>query len=229
MAEPIKQHDFIEIEYIGRVAEDGMIFDTNIESVAKENGLYREDMRYTPITICVGEGQIMKGIDEFLVGKLPEAEYNDITIDAEDGFGKKSMDKLQMVPFTHFKKQNLRPVVGLQVNIDESYGVVRSVNGGRVIVDFNHPLAGKDLIYDVKVGTKVTDPATQMKEYISRELNIKSDDITVTNPDTEPVIALPYELPEQVTQILATKFNEVFKKTPSFTKRTDDPSASSKE
>ncbi len=229
MAEPIKQHDFVEVEYVGRVADDGMIFDTNIESVAKENNLYRQDMRYTPITICVGEGQIMKGIDEFLIGKLPETEYKDITIDAEDGFGKKSMDKLQMVPFSHFKRQNLRPVPGLQVNIDESYGVVRSVNGGRVIVDFNHPLAGKDLIYDVKVGKKVTDTAKQMKEYVSRELNIKVDDISVTNQDTEPSLSLPYELPEQVTQVLVSKFTQVFNKTPTFSKREPASSSSAEE
>lgn len=216
MAETIKQHDFVEVEYVGRVQENGMVFDTNIESVAKENGLYQDGMRYSPIIVCVGEGQIMKGIDEFLVGKTTENTYEDVTVPAEDGFGKKSMDKLQMVPMSQFKKQGLRPFQGMQVNIDESYGVVRSVNGGRIIVDFNHPLASKTLLYTVNVGKKVTDQDTQMKEYVSRELNIKAAKVGVNKSQETTTITLPFDLPAQVQPILAEKFNQIFHVTPEF-------------
>ena len=50
-----------------------------------------------------------------------------------------------------FTQQNIKPFPGLHVNLDNIYGVIRSVSGGRTIVDFNHPLASKDLVYEVEI------------------------------------------------------------------------------
>ena len=47
----------------------------------------------------------------------------------------------------NFKKQNIIPYLGLQVNIDGILGIIRTVTPGRAIIDFNHPLSGKNLIY----------------------------------------------------------------------------------
>jgi FKBP-type peptidyl-prolyl cis-trans isomerase 2 len=72
-------------------------------------------------------------------------------VPVEKAFGKKNSKLIQLIPTSVFTKQKIRPMVGLQVNVDNSFGVIRSVSGGRVIVDFNHPFAGKDLKYDVKI------------------------------------------------------------------------------
>ena len=45
----------------------------------------------------------------------------------------------------------IQPIPGLQLNIDGSFGVVKPSAADACLVDFNHPLAGKDLVYDVKI------------------------------------------------------------------------------
>ena len=63
----ISKGDFVEIEYTGKVKEDGTIFDTTYEKVAKENQLHGHD--FGPIVICIGEEHVLKGIDKNLEGK----------------------------------------------------------------------------------------------------------------------------------------------------------------
>ena len=72
--EPIKKQDFVEIEYTGKLKEENIIFDTTDEKVAKENKLHGHD--YGPIIICVGEEQLLKGIDKNIEGKEIGKEYD---------------------------------------------------------------------------------------------------------------------------------------------------------
>ena len=59
--------------------------------------------------------------------------------------------KVRLVPLRKFTAEGLTPVPGLQVNVDGKTAQVRSVGAGRVQVDYNHPFAGKTLIYDLTV------------------------------------------------------------------------------
>ncbi|MBR9693145.1 peptidylprolyl isomerase [Candidatus Woesearchaeota archaeon] len=154
----IKKGDFIELDYTGKV-KDGNIFDTTLDSVAKEHGL-NPKAQYKPIIICVGEQQLLRGLDEYLEGKA--MGKHTIEIAPEQGFGKKDTKLLTLIPASKFKNSKIRPVVGLEVNIDDHYGIIRSISGGRITVDFNHPLAGRDLTYEVEVKGLVTDPAKQV-------------------------------------------------------------------
>jgi len=71
----IKKGDFIEIDYIGQLKEDQTIFDTTDAGVAKKEGFFSEDHEYGPAIICVGENNIVKGIDKELEGKQTKTEY----------------------------------------------------------------------------------------------------------------------------------------------------------
>ena len=71
----VKKGDFIEIEYTGSLKETGQIFDTSDESIAKSNDLTDQVTSYGPIVVCVGQNQVIKGIDEELIGKEPEKSY----------------------------------------------------------------------------------------------------------------------------------------------------------
>ena len=154
MAEIIKKHDFVELEYTGKLKDSGMIFDTTDEGIAKKENIYNKNMIYGALVICVGEAQILKGLDEQLEGKEIGKQIT-VDISPEQGFGKKDASLLKLVPMTLFKKQDIMPMPGLQVNIDGAIGTIRTVTGGRIIVDFNHPLSGKYLIYEVKVNKKI--------------------------------------------------------------------------
>ncbi|MBW2992804.1 peptidylprolyl isomerase [Candidatus Woesearchaeota archaeon] len=174
---PIKEKDFVEIEYNGMTKEENIVFDTTDENLAKETGLFNQNMAYGPVTVCIGTNAILKGLEDFLIGKEP-GEYK-VELSSEQAFGKKDAKLLKMIPTSVFRKANIDPVPGLQVNIDGAIGTIKTVTGGRSIVDFNHPLSGKDVVYEVKVNKIITDKKEKIIAYISLQFNLKPDSFDV--------------------------------------------------
>lgn len=202
----IKNKDFVEIEYTGKLREDGTIFDTTDESVAKENQLHNENQSYGPVIICVGEQQVLPGIDKNLEGKEAGQSYK-IDISPEDAFGKKNAKLIQLINTAKFKKQGITPVPGLQVNIDGNMGVVRTVTGGRTIVDFNHPLSGKELVYDIKINKLVDDDKKKLEEYLKLQLNQKEIKATISEGNAK--VELKTEVPKELSAEISKKVSEL--------------------
>ena len=147
---PIKNGDFILANYTLRVKETGETVGTTLEGVAKEKKLYRGEERYEPFFIIVGEGWVPKGLEEAL-GGLEPGKASTIELPPDKGYGMRDPKKVRLVPLRKFTAEGMTPVPGLQVNIDGKAAQVRSVGAGRVQVDYNHPFAGKTLIYDITV------------------------------------------------------------------------------
>ena len=202
--EQIKKHDFLEIEYTGKLKEDNLIFDTTDENVAKENNL--ESHGYDPVVICVGEQQLLKGIDKNLEGKDIGKEY-DIDINPEDAFGNKNAKLIQLIPTSKFKKQNIQPMPGMQINLDGMVGTIRTVSGGRTLVDFNHPLAGKELIYRIKINKKITDDKEKLNGYLKMSLGTKDFETEINN--NEAKVKLKSEIPKEAEERLKNKISEL--------------------
>src|SRR6056297_514428 len=95
-------------------------------------------------------------IDEFLIGKEVGKNYT-IELTPEKAFGKRDPKQLQMIPLKVFYQHQINPVPGASFNFDGKIAKVLTVSGGRVMVDFNNPLAGKDVVYDIEVKRKVDD------------------------------------------------------------------------
>lgn len=148
---------FVELDYTGK--SDGKVFDTTRESVAQEHGL-NPKATYQPSIICIGEGHLLPGLDTYLEGK--ELGGHTVKLTPEEGFGKKDAKLLKLIPRQKFKEAKVEPFIGLEVNIDGNYGIIRSISGGRITVDFNHPLAGRELEYELDVKRVVDDPAEQV-------------------------------------------------------------------
>jgi FKBP-type peptidyl-prolyl cis-trans isomerase 2 len=174
----IKEKDFVEIEYTGRIKEENIVFDTTDEKTAKNSDIYNEQMPYGPVSVCVGSGSILKGLEDNLVGKEPEKSYR-VELSPENAFGKKNAKMLKIVNTNVFRKSNINPVPGLQVNIDGIPGTIKSITGGRTVVDFNHPLSGKNLVYEVKINRIITDEKEKIKSLIIMGFNLKPDSFTV--------------------------------------------------
>ncbi len=202
----IKKNDFIEIEYTGKIKEDEMVFDTTDEKVAKDNGLEQENTNYGPVTICVGENQVLPGLDKALEGK---EEGKDISVELgpEDAFGKKDAKLIQLVQTSKFKKQGIQPMPGLQVNIDGTMATIKTVSGGRTLIDFNHPLAGKDVVYTVKINKIVKDDTKKLEAYINVALGIKDVDVEIK--EGKATVGLKAELPKEITGQLSEKIKNV--------------------
>ena len=194
----IKKGDFIEVNYTGRLADgEKACFDSTVEEVAKKEGIHSAKTTYGPVIVVVGEKHLIKGLDSNLEGK--DIGNYTFKIKDVDAFGKKSAQLLKLVPAKLFSKEGIRPYPGLQVNVDNEMGVIRNVSGGRIIVDFNHPLSSKDVEYDVEVKRILTDNKEKV-ESLFKMIGIKADKITVEGETA--IITTKVLLPEQLTSPL---------------------------
>jgi FKBP-type peptidyl-prolyl cis-trans isomerase 2 len=170
----LQKKDFIEIEFTGRI-KGGEIFDSNIK---KDLAKLNPEANPSPIIFCLGEGMFLKGIDDFLIGK----EIGDYKIELapEKAFGPRIAEFVQRIPIKIFRSQNVNPFPGAVFNFDGRVAKVLTVSGGRVIVDFNNPLAGKDIVYDIHIIRKVEDQNEKIKSLIDflfrRKLNFSVKD-----------------------------------------------------
>ena len=105
-----------------------------------------------PATFVVGDGNLPPGFEQHLIGLVPGDDRR-FEIKPEDAFGPHREENIQWLPEGRFGEMDLE--VGLMVSFaqadGELPGVVRSIENGRVEVDFNHPLAGKRLLFDVSI------------------------------------------------------------------------------
>ena len=191
----MKNGDFAEIEYIGKIKQSGDIFDLTDENVAKENGLFNPKMTYGPITIIVGAKQILKGLDDALLA-LNEGDRKTIYIESKNAFGDRNPKLIQLTPIAHFKKQNMNPKQGQYITFEKGLrGKIISVAAGRVKMDFNHPLAGKELEYYVKINKIVTDTTKKLEALIIFYFGKNSKKITSIVTDNKAIISTDKKTP----------------------------------
>jgi len=202
---PVEQGDFVEIEYTAKLKEDNQVFDTTNVDEAKKANIYNENTKYEPVIICVGEKQIVRGIDERLVGK--EAGNFTFELTPDEAFGRKDPAQIQMIPSLKFAQQNVKPFPGLQLNVDGRIGIVKLVTGGRILVDFNHPLAGKPIVYEISLKRVITD----LKEKVEAVLKFFNIPGQVAVEEKTAKITLPTELPEQAANPLKATIKRLTK------------------
>ena len=166
-----KKGDFIELDYTGKIKDSETIFDTTNVKVAKESGFFREGVKYEPVVVCIGENFVVKGLDKELEGKEIGKDYK-VNVNQENGFGKKDAKLLRIISKGKFTKEKINPFPGLVVNVDGLNGMVRSVTSGRVVVDFNHPLAGKELDYEFKIIKIVKDVKEKLNSVLKLLLGL---------------------------------------------------------
>ncbi|MFQ5951701.1 MAG: FKBP-type peptidyl-prolyl cis-trans isomerase [Candidatus Geothermarchaeales archaeon] len=149
----MKEKDLVYIDYTGKVKESGEIFDTTDTETAKEAGIFNPEEAYEPTLVAIGKSWVVEGLEEALVGRDPEEKF-ETEIPPSKGFGERDPRKIEL--YTRRKlleadvKEDLQP--GSIVSVRGLPAVVRTAGGGRALLDFNAPLAGKTLIYDVDVG-----------------------------------------------------------------------------
>ncbi|MFH1972616.1 MAG: FKBP-type peptidyl-prolyl cis-trans isomerase [archaeon] len=187
-----KKGDFVELIVTGKL-EDGSIFDTNDKEVAKANN-FKETL--DNIIVCIGKREIVEGLDDSLEDKELNKEF-ETTIQPEKGFGKKDAKLFQLVSLKKFKDQEVQPYPGLQINIDGMIGTVKTVSGGRVMIDFNHPLSGRILKYNVKITRIVTETKEKVDSFLKNAIgsNIKHE-------ITENKLHITIDLPEELKKVL---------------------------
>lgn len=175
----INNGDFVRLNFTGKVKESDEVFDTTYEDVAKEAEIYMDDKIYKPIPIVVGGNHTLKAIEEAIEG-LEAGDSKTIEIESENAFGNRNPDLIQLIPMREFKKQGMTPVPGMPISAGDRTGKILTVNGGRVKVDFNHELAGKDLIYDIEVVEIIESDEDKIKSMIELHFSAPNMDIDKT-------------------------------------------------
>jgi len=192
---PIKRGDFVLISYVARVKEDGRVISTNMEEEAKKAGIYEEGRLYEPELVIVGEGWVLKGLDEELE-KFEVGEEREVELPPERAFGKRDPSKIRVISARELSRRGIVPRVNMEVEVDGRRAIVRSVGGGRVVLDFNHPLAGKTIVYRVKIIKKLEGLDEKILELAHRWLpRLSKSKISVSvAEDGTAVIELPEEV-----------------------------------
>ena len=137
--EKAKVGDTVRVEYTGKF-EDGQIFDSN-------KG--KELLEFT-----LGEGKIIPGFEKAVIGMEVDEEKT-VKIPPEDGYGEYIEGLVAEVEKERFP-ENLSLEVGRQLVIPQENGnqlivTITKVTDSKVTIDANHPLAGKTLIFDIKL------------------------------------------------------------------------------
>ena len=154
---------------MGRVKETGEVFDTTVEEVAREERLYKEGEIYEPKLVVAGEGWVLKALDEsllnFEVGKTSTVE-----IPPEKAFGPRDPEKVRLVSLRRLTARGITPQLGMRIEVGGKLATVRTMGSGRVQLDFNPPLAGKTLVYEVTVEKKLETKAEKITSLIHRRI-----------------------------------------------------------
>lgn len=157
MAENFKKGDIVRMDYDAYIIADvDKLYDTTNADNAKEAGFFNEKYKYAPLAYVIGSGKLFKVLDEAIASAKVGEEVT-VEVACEDAAGPKNPKLIETFPLKEFYKQEIRPFPGLEVRLGDRTGTILSVGAGRVKVDFNNPLAGKDLKYVFKISEEIKD------------------------------------------------------------------------
>lgn len=135
----VKQNDTVKVHYTGKLT-DGQVFDSSRE---------RE-----PIEFTLGQGQLIPGFENGVID-MKVNEKKTVTIPHSEAYGEVNQELFQEVPKDQLPPE-IKPEVGMGLVSKNPDGTERQlrvaeVKENAIVVDANHPLAGKDLIFDLEV------------------------------------------------------------------------------
>ncbi len=201
----IEHGSLIYVDYVGRTKDDGKVFDLTLEEVAKEEGLYKEDGYYEPMLVAVGWNWMLQALEEELIG-LKAGDSKTVEIPPEKGAGVREPSKIKQIAKTKLRRQGVQGFVGEEVKVGNERGVVTHVLGRTVRIDFNSPLAGKTLVFEVTVREIITDLKEKLFAVVKRRLP------TLTQEEVEVSVkskVIWIELPLRTRYIESVQYAEI--------------------
>jgi peptidylprolyl isomerase len=224
----LQKGDFILIDYVAKVKETNEVFDTTKEDVAKKEHLHKEGQIHEPELVVLGENWVLKALDEALT-TMEVCKPCTVEISPEKGFGQRDPEKIKRVPIKQLYAKEINPVIGARIEFQGKNATIRSVGAGRVLLDFNAPLAGRTLIYDVTITAQLCKTEEKIGALIHRrvpvveqekfKLTLKGTDLTVDMPEDTFYVegiqiakrGIAMDIQKFVPELCETKFVETFK------------------
>lgn len=134
MSKKAERGDVVTLNYEGRI-EDGSTFHAFDEA---------------PITIELGSGSLVRGLEDGLVG-MAEGEEKEFRVGPENGYGVQKPELVQTLDSDLFAETDITPEVGMVLKTPHGNCHITRIEEGKIEISYNHPLAGKTLDYRVKV------------------------------------------------------------------------------
>ena len=177
----------VRLDYTAYFSENKMIFDTTVEKDAKAADIYNEKYTYAPMPYLVGSMKFFQKLDE-AIGKAEVGKKTKVEIPMEEGAGVRDPKLMETHPLKEFIKQEIDPYPGVEVSLGNRRGTIARVGSGRVVVDFNNPLAGKNIYYEFTVKEILTKPEDKAKAILEMDFgtsedfkfDVKADKVVVT-------------------------------------------------
>ena len=134
-----KDGDTVRVQYTGRL-DDGSVFDSSVE---------RETLQFT-----IGQGQVLHGVEQAVIGMRPQ-ESKTVLVPAAEAYGPHRDEMTTEVQRSQFP-DSVKLKVGQRLQIKQKNGQsiavsVLGLSNSTVTLDANHPLAGKDLTFDLQL------------------------------------------------------------------------------
>ncbi|MFH0830153.1 MAG: peptidylprolyl isomerase [Candidatus Aenigmatarchaeota archaeon] len=199
----MQKGDFITITYTGKLKEGGHTFE-----------------KAEKVPVVLGAGFIITGLEHALE-QMKVGEKKTVEVEPEKGFGERTQELVKVVPETEMKRHNVQPQVGMPVEADGRRGRVVSVTNGRVTIDFNHPLAGKALVYDVEIIGKIEGREQKISALVKGFSSLEPTSVTITGDMVEIILppllhpVVKKRLADEIrkyTNLNRVKFSEIFEK-----------------
>jgi peptidylprolyl isomerase len=179
--------------YTAKIKDTQTPIETTVEEEAKKLGIHDPSKRYEPRLIAVGEGWVLKGVDE-AIQNAESGQKMTVEIPPEKAFGVRDPSRVRLIPIRKFGDKADDLEVGSEVEVDNRVGVVRFLGSGRAQVDFNHRYAGKTIVYDIEVVKALESQEEKVKALIKRRLPIDDEKLNYELHDSKVTVKLPSDL-----------------------------------
>jgi peptidylprolyl isomerase len=227
----LQKGDFILIDYVAKVKETNEVFDTTKDDVAKKEHLHKEGQIHEPELVVIGEGWVLKSLDDTLA-TMEVNKPGTVEISPDKGFGQRDPEKIKRVSIKQLYAKEINPVVGARIEYQGKNATIRSVGAGRVLLDFNAPLAGRTLIYDVTITKKLDSAEQKIGAIVHRrvpvveenkfKLTINGLDLTIDMPEETFYVegiqiakrGAAMDIQKFLPELAETRFVETFKAEP---------------
>ncbi len=193
----VKIGDFVKLDY--DMYANGSLVQTTDEKKGKK--LNSNNSNFNPVTIILGKNMILKALDDAIEKKTKDS----ISLKPEEAFGKKDKSLIRTFPKSVFDKNKMRAVVGITYDFNGMFGTVKAVTGGRVMVDFNNPLSGKDIKIDYEVKEVIKNLKEKIEFVLEYALKLPKNLYEIEIKDLNVIIKADEKLvplKEQINQIL---------------------------
>ncbi len=207
----ITQDDFVLINFVGRIKSNNQIFDLTYKDIAEKEGLDTKNFNFSPVLVVPKANYVLKPISDSVIGKNIGDKYT-LEVKAKDGFGEFNPKLLKTYSLHNFIENNINPTPGDMVMLDGKLATVLSVNSGRVFVSFNHPLAGKDLIYEIEIVNVLSDDSDKIKAIFRHYTDFDPSSVTIEEKNVKISYPADKEIKPYIVDNIISDINKYINK-----------------